>query len=671
MGQKPSRRGFSLLEILAASCILAITLGISVSQARRPATQRGPQAEAQVVAEFLRAARAHAQASGAPTGVGFPSAQGTTASSQSLYRLQGQIFPRVTAVKNLSGEFSGAFLSVAHWDDGTGPLSVDQPQTPRFLVSGWQPPFPKDYVLIFLPSGQVLSNGLVHASGSYHIVVSSGADVAMAGGVAGDPQVTDVPSQFLLQGATNPYTVEVKQSGEISVVAGLVGRPDLTHPQSGRPLLAQAPTLSRPPQQSPELLKVQVAPLPADLPAGVDALVPLDGHISLEVQAWSPEGSDLTAYWKGNGQFSSQGASPLRWDALKGVWHNRIDWTPPSGLAAGDEVSLNVRVEDQFGHLATGSTPNQLKLRMAPRRSKILCSVNSSVYQVYSDGSQAQALTKPSDGYFSAPRWSPDGSKFSAVSNNKANILVPGAGPVKSVADCQTVPRWSPDGTKLLFMQAGKLFVCNSDGSGLRDLSVGISPLVIHGGYSWSPDSRRVAYCTLNNYNIWTGRCWVVNVDGSNRKQICPSNSLFPSWSPDGTKIAFLGYGDPNGICTVDPDGNNLDYLLDLRGVGWLSYVYQSGHFGWSPDSRKLSFFLYLPGDGWLMRVVDCSSKALTSLPQSMTNGENMGIWAPDGSDELLILGTGYNPELVHSDGSGRRKLFKDPTPVYSFDWVQ
>ena len=665
------QKGFTLLEILAASCILAITLGISLSQARRPEVQRGPQAEAQVVAEFLKAAQAHARASGAPAGVGFPTEQGSRTSSQSVYRLQGHLFPRVVAVKNLAGEFSASFLSVAHWDDGHGPLTVDQPETPRFLVAGWQPPFPKDHVLIFLPSGQVLSNGLASSAGNYHVVVSSGVELTPDSGLAGDPQVPDPPPSMLLQGASHAYTITVSQSGEISVSSGLIGRPDLDHEHSPPPVAARPPTLSLPASRSPELLKVEVSPLPADLPAGVDALIPLNGRASLEVQAWSPEGSDLTAYWEGKGQFSTAGASPMSWDPLRGVWSSHMDWTPPAGFSAGDEITLDVRVEDQFGHIGSGNAPHQIKVRLAPSRSKILCSVGSVAYQVYSDGTQAEALTRPSDGNFSSPRWAPDGSKFSARSSRGADILVAGAGPVKNLPGCQSLPRWSPDGTKLMFIQNAHLWVSNADGSDLHDVTPNISPLGVHGGYSWSPDSRRIAYCTLDNNNIWTGRCWRVDVSGANRKLICPSNSLFPSWSPDGSKIAFLGYGNPNGICTVDPDGNQLDYLLNLNGIGWLSYVYQTGQFGWSPDSKKLSFFLYLPNDGWLMRMMDCSSKVMTSVPNSANNGENMGCWAPDGSDDLLFLGTGNQLELIHSDGTSRRKLFKDPTTSYSFDWVK
>jgi len=136
------KRGFSLLEILAATGLLALTLALSLSQMRSPQSQQGPQAEAAVVAEFLRSTRALAMSSGTPCAVGLPSAQGTAPGSQSLYRLQGHIFPRVVTVKDLAGEFPGAMISAAWWE-GASSQTVQAPATPEFALAVGSLPFPK------------------------------------------------------------------------------------------------------------------------------------------------------------------------------------------------------------------------------------------------------------------------------------------------------------------------------------------------------------------------------------------------------------------------------------------------------------------------------------------------------------------------------------------------
>ncbi len=77
---------------------------------------------------------------------------------------------------------------------------------------------------------------------------------------------------------------------------------------------------------------------------------------------------------------------------------------------------------------------------------------------------------------------------------------------------------------------------------------------------SWSPDGTRIAY--HSGHNLFPGYAiWVINTDGTNKKKITedPICALVPTWSPDGTKIAFTNYD--NGKCQiyyVNPDGTEL-----------------------------------------------------------------------------------------------------------------
>ena len=109
-----------------------------------------------------------------------------------------------------------------------------------------------------------------------------------------------------------------------------------------------------------------------------------------------------------------------------------------------------------------------------------------------------------------------------------------------------------------------------------------------------SPDGSKIAFIReemitrKEGTNTWTEThygLWVVNADGkTGLKRLTPAYSQFqqdalaPSWSPDGTRIAFVcswgDWGDWNGggynrrpsgypadegyICTVDADGRNL-----------------------------------------------------------------------------------------------------------------
>ena len=75
-----------------------------------------------------------------------------------------------------------------------------------------------------------------------------------------------------------------------------------------------------------------------------------------------------------------------------------------------------------------------------------------------------------------------------------------------------------------------------------------------------------------------------MDADGSNPRQLTRRGAGAPSWSPDGTQIAFDSYHDGSGnIYVMDADGNNLRRLA--------SYKKASARFpSWSPDGTQIAF---------------------------------------------------------------------------------
>ena len=87
------------------------------------------------------------------------------------------------------------------------------------------------------------------------------------------------------------------------------------------------------------------------------------------------------------------------------------------------------------------------------------------------------------------------------------------------------------------------IHVMNADGSGKRRLTP--NPAIYP---TWSPDGRKIAF--------YTGRIFVMNADGSGKRFLTRAASpLFTwSWSPDGRKIAFTGRdGD---VYAINADGS-------------------------------------------------------------------------------------------------------------------
>ena len=112
--------------------------------------------------------------------------------------------------------------------------------------------------------------------------------------------------------------------------------------------------------------------------------------------------------------------------------------------------------------------------------------------------------------------------------------------------------RWTGDGWRSTpgSPRASDIYLISSDGSGLtqvtRDAAANFYP-------SWSPDGRRLAFSS-NRDGDWD--IFVMDVDGSNVRQLVNSPGLDdkPQWSPDGSRIGFATTrsGTPE-LRAVDP----------------------------------------------------------------------------------------------------------------------
>ncbi|MFO7696644.1 MAG: hypothetical protein R6X16_05755, partial [Anaerolineae bacterium] len=77
---------------------------------------------------------------------------------------------------------------------------------------------------------------------------------------------------------------------------------------------------------------------------------------------------------------------------------------------------------------------------------------------------------------------------------------------------------------------------------------------------AWSPDGGRIVFVSNDTGN--TDDIWIVNADGSGLKNLTPGISAWdkrPSWSPDGTRIVFWSNRDgPMQLYIMGADGRNI-----------------------------------------------------------------------------------------------------------------
>jgi TolB protein len=138
-------------------------------------------------------------------------------------------------------------------------------------------------------------------------------------------------------------------------------------------------------------------------------------------------------------------------------------------------------------------------------------------------------------------------------------------------------PAVSRDGRLIAFDRGGEVWLMNSDGSDADFVAVGTDP-------SFSPDGSMLAIggpqTSFNRYELD-----VIALDGTGRRAVAFDAAPFPhpSWSPDGTAIAFVSFTrvqlDFPSIKRVGADGTG------EAGVR----VYGSDP-SWSPDGRWIAY---------------------------------------------------------------------------------
>ncbi|MFN2543405.1 MAG: hypothetical protein ABR600_02380 [Actinomycetota bacterium] len=221
-------------------------------------------------------------------------------------------------------------------------------------------------------------------------------------------------------------------------------------------------------------------------------------------------------------------------------------------------------------------------------------------------------------------------------------------------------PAWSHDGKQVVFVRTEHdrehVFVMDSDGSHVRRVTSGKGA---DRNPTWSPDGTRIAFDRVlpGTHNV---ELFIVEADGSNLTRFTHRHGIDsdPSWSPDGLTIAY-SRADPGEQVWTKPVA---------VGAGSPLITDTASDPDWSPDGQRIAY-VGPGGDQEDIWVADADGTNAEEIGTMTEYGGFAPAWSPEGNRIAFSLGCAHGGcggiDIVKADGTGLVHL----TSGYAPSW--
>lgn len=229
--------------------------------------------------------------------------------------------------------------------------------------------------------------------------------------------------------------------------------------------------------------------------------------------------------------------------------------------------------------------------------------------------------------------------------------------------DRELSPAWSSSGS-VAFVGAseGDFDIYVIDEVGAVPHNVTASP-GLDVGPTWSPDGTRIAFVSTRGERR---RLWVMEASGDNPTPVELGVDVVlsrPAWDPTGNRIAFVvGPHERADLFVVDLETGALSRLTDDEVL--------NGSPSWSPDGRRLAFSSNRDAGNVDVYRIDADGTGITRLT-SHDAEDGQPSSSPDGSRIAFFSTRAGNADIYVMDADARtaRQVTRNPARDASPSW--
>jgi Tol biopolymer transport system component len=292
-------------------------------------------------------------------------------------------------------------------------------------------------------------------------------------------------------------------------------------------------------------------------------------------------------------------------------------------------------------------------------------------------GGRAIPLTSDGGQNFE-PAWSPDGKLIAYYSRKRGGIwIIPAlGGSARQLTDFGSWPAWSPDSSKIAFqseapldlgqgaydaMPPSTIWIVSMSGGTPTPITRPGNPPGGLGAPSWSPDGSRIAFST---WNASAPAIWSVPANGGEPQILVQRGGFDPVYAPGKQALYFSrGTGTTWGLLRValSPAGLALGDPETIKDTGQVLYK----HLNFSANGRFMAYSaLSTASNIWSARISPVKAAPIGPL-QPLTHDTNFRktapLFSPDGNkiayNVVFHVGFDWDTWLMDADGKNPRPL--------------